>query len=275
MIQALRSRIARRHQLDADFTLRDLRAAKRTLPVPIETFEVSRENPLQPPSPLADLAISEEGEPFLKWWQYFEAYDAELADLARRSRENVLDAPLRILEIGVWRGGSLGLWRRYFGDSAVIFGIDIDASSATYSGKDAEIRIGSQTDEAFMSRVVDEMGGLDVVIDDGSHISSDVIATLRFLWDFLAEGGVYFIEDLHTSYWPAWGGGLRRQESSIEALKRLVDVLHQPYFRALADPDGLGISRDTLSSVTFYDSVAVLHKRRMPAPVPFRGGIDR
>ena len=57
--------------------------------------------------------------------------------------------------------------------------------------------------------------------------------------------------------------------------KRLADVLHQPYFHADADPHGLGISRDSLASVTFYDSVAVLHKRRMPPPHPFRGGADR
>jgi len=61
----------------------------------------------------------------------------------------------------------------------------------------------------------------------------------------------------------------------MEALKRLADVLHQPYFNVDADPDGLGITRDSLASVAFYDSVAVLHKRRMPPPQPFRGGADR
>ena len=60
----------------------------------------------------------------------------------------------------------------------------------------------------------------------------------------------------------------------MEALKRLADVLPQPYFNVSADPDGLGITRDSLASITFYDSVAVLRKGRTPFPQPFHGGAD-
>lgn len=275
MLRPWLSRFRAKHQLPEGFSLADLRASRRTLPVRIESFEVARECPLDPQPALAQLASARIGQPFLKWWQYFDAYDRELGALAEASRAGTLATPLRVLEIGVWRGGSLGLWREYFGPEAVIFGIDIDPESATFGVSDGEIRIGSQVDTYFTSSVIDEMGGVDVVIDDGSHESAHVIATLRDLWPRLADGGLYLIEDLHTSYWPAWGGGLRRPSSSIEALKRLIDVLHQPYFEAPADPKGLGIGRDELASVTFYDSVAVLRKRRMPPPRPFRGGDER
>lgn len=221
---------------------------------------------------LAQLAGASKGQPFLKWWHYFSVYDEQLGALAERSRNGELDRPIRLLEIGVWRGGSLELWRRYFGDDAVVFGIDIDPESARFGVTAGEIRIGSQTDRDFLLSVVDEMGGLDVVIDDGSHRSQDVIASLRILYPLLAENGRYIIEDLHTSYWPDWGGGLRRQGSSIEALKELVDVLHQPYFDRPAARTDLGIGRDWLFSVQFYDSVAVLHKRSMGDPRPFHGG---
>lgn len=277
-VPMLRSWIARfrdRNQLPEGFTLADVRAARSTRPVRIEGFSVERECPLEHTPYLAELAVQESGQPFLKWWQYFTAYDRELGVLAAESREGRRKNPLRVLEIGVWRGGSLGLWRRYFGPQAVIFGVDIDPASSTFGVTDGQIRIGSQVDTAFMNDVVDDMGGVDVIIDDGSHISANVIATLHDLWPRLTDGGIYLVEDLHTSYWPAWGGGLRRPDSSMEALKRLADVLHQPYFHADADPHGLGISRDSLASVTFYDSVAVLHKRRMPPPHPFRGGADR
>lgn len=271
----LRNRIARfrdRHQLPEGFTLADLRASLRTKPTRGERFEVSP-GPVREPVPyLAELAMAREGQPFIKWWHYFDVYDRELGPLASESRSGSLGRPLRVLEIGVWRGGSLGLWRDFFGDSAKVFGIDIDPESARFDGIDAVIRIGSQADTAFLASVVEEMGGLDVVIDDGSHQCAHVIESLRFLWPLLSDRGVYCIEDLHTSYWPGWGGGLRRPSSSIEALKALVDELHQPYYEA---PSGeqLGISRDSLESVAFYDSVAVLRKRACPPPRPFRGGV--
>jgi cephalosporin hydroxylase len=117
----------------------------------------------------------------------------------------MLARPLRILEMGVWRGGSLDLWRQYFGPDAIIYGIDIDEVITTLGIDSAEVRVGSQTDEIFLLSVIEEMGGLDIVIDDGSHQSKDVLASLRILFPRLAEGGTYVIEDLHTSYWPAWG----------------------------------------------------------------------
>jgi hypothetical protein len=184
----------------------------------------------------------------------------------------MLDRPLRILEMGVWRGGSLDLWRQYFGPDAVIYGIDIDEVITTLGIDSAEVRVGSQTDEMFLLSVIEEMGGLDIVIDDGSHVSSDVLASLRILFPLLAEGGTYVIEDLHTSYWPAWGGGLRRKGSSIEFLKNLIDGLHQPYYGQSKSRGNAGINRDFLHSIQFYDSVAVLKKRACPEPQPFRGG---
>jgi hypothetical protein len=165
------------------------------------------------------------------------------------------------------------MWRDYFGPEAIIFGVDIDPESAQQGVTEGHIRIGSQTDESFMRSVIGEMGGIDIVIDDGSHRSEDVIQTLRATWPILADGGLYFIEDLHTSYWPAWGGGFLRRTSSVEALKTLIDTLHQPYFQSEADTRNLGIHRDSLESVTFYDSLAVLRKGTCGPPLPFRGGI--
>lgn len=267
------ARFRDRHQLPEGFTLADVRASLRTKPARGERFEVSAEPVRQPVPHLASLAMARGGEPFIKWWHYFDVYDRELGALAAASREKRLGHPLRVLEIGVWRGGSLGLWRDYFGPSAVIAGIDIDPESARFDGVDASIRIGSQADVPFLRSVVEEMGGLDVVIDDGSHQCAHVIETLRCLWPLLSEGGLYCIEDLHTSYWPGWGGGLHRPTSSIEALKSLVDELHHPYFDAQSGAESLGITRDTLESVAFYDSVAVLRKAACPPPRPFRGGV--
>ena len=256
-----------------DLRFKDVAATIRSKPVsPSKVKDVTSE-PRESMPLLAQLAVDAgDGRPFVKWWHYFAAYDEQFTLLARQSRDGMLDRPLRILEMGVWRGGSLDLWRQYFGPDAVIFGIDIDEVITTLGIDSAEVRVGSQTDELFLLSVIEEMGGLDIVIDDGSHVSRDVLASLRILFPLLAEGGTYVIEDLHTSYWPAWGGGLRRKGSSIEFLKNLIDGLHQPYYGRSKRRGNVGINRDFLHSIQFYDSVAVLKKRACPEPQPFRGG---
>ena len=256
-----------------DLRLADVPATLRTKPVsPSDVKDVSTKARESMPL-LAQMAVDAgAGRPFVKWWHYFDAYEEQFAALAEQSRNGKLDRPLRILEMGVWRGGSLDLWRQYFGPEAVIFGIDIDKVILTLGIDSAEVRVGSQTDEGFLRGVVEEMGGVDLVIDDGSHQSKDVIASLRILFPLLSDGGRYVIEDLHTSYWPSWGGGFKRKGSSIEALKELIDALHQPYYARSRRPGALGIERVTLQSIQFYDSVAVLKKSPHPAPQPFRGG---
>lgn len=234
--------------------------------------DLLRANLAHPPLELKgieELAFSQNRNPFTKWWHYFEIYENELGFKAKQSRENKLAQPLRILEIGVWKGGSLQLWRSFFGENAVIFGIDIDEASRNQGVTDAEIRIGSQADTAFLKSVVAEMGGLDIVIDDGSHVSKDVIHTLTTLFPLLSTGGSYIIEDLHTSYWPKFGGGLRRKTASIEVLKSIIDSLNQPYFSKSATRKDLDSSRWDVGSIQFFDSVVIIRKSTSQKPALF------
>jgi hypothetical protein len=126
---------------------------------------------------------------------------------------------VRFLEIGVSKGGSLDMWRSYFGPEAVIYGIDIDEACAQFDGRSAQVRIGSQDDPAFLASVVAEMGGVDVVLDDGSHDSRHIRASLDVLFPLLSEGGVYMMEDLHAAYWVSHSGGYRRPSSIMETVK--------------------------------------------------------
>lgn len=119
--------------------------------------------------------------------------------------------PLRFLEIGVYEGGSLDLWRRFFGESAILYGIDVDPRCAVFDGRAAQVRIGSQADPAFLRSVVAEMGGVDIVLDDGSHVASHQRVSFETLFPLLAEDGLYVAEDLHTSYWRDYEGGYRRK----------------------------------------------------------------
>jgi demethylmacrocin O-methyltransferase len=135
--------------------------------------------------------------------------------------------PLRILEIGIGGysegtgGSSLRMWRTYF-PRARVFGIDIEPRDL----REPRIRTfcGSQSDRAFLARVVAAIGAPDVVIDDGSHRSVDIITSFETLFPHLAPGGLYVIEDLHCSYNPDYGGGPPGSaRTTVELVKQLVD----------------------------------------------------
>ncbi|MEL7172002.1 MAG: class I SAM-dependent methyltransferase [Pseudomonadota bacterium] len=175
------------------------------------------------PSELAQVFRAKQGNQVHKWHHYLEIYERHLGHL--RGTE------FKMLEIGVFRGGSLELWREYFGEKAIIYGIDIDPRCAAYDGKSGQVRIGSQDDPAFLARVVEEMGGVDVVIDDGSHDSRHITASFNVLFPRLSEGGIYIAEDLHCCYWPSFSGGYRWPWSFISVAKGLVDDMHHWYHR--------------------------------------------
>lgn len=200
---------------------------------------------------MATLVFANEGEIVHKWLHYLPIYDTIFS---RFRGTNV-----RFLEIGVFNGGSQKIWREYFGGEATIFGIDIDPACARYDGKFSQVRIGSQDDPAFLSAVVEEMGGVDVVLDDGSHIARHQRASYETLFPLLSEDGIYAIEDLHTAYWTRWGGGLRRPGTGIEFLKDRIDDMHAHY---VTEGRNSASAMGAIESIQFFDSIAVVHKRR-------------
>jgi hypothetical protein len=211
--------------------------------------------------PLADLFFEHRGNLIHKWVHYLAAYEEEFARY--RSQPN-----LRMLEIGVFQGGSLQLWRSYFGPSASVWGIDIDPRCADLG--DDNVRIGSQDDPAFLHSVVEEMGGLDLVLDDGSHQASHQRKTLEALFPLLSEGGCYAVEDLHTSYWAPYEGGYQREGTFIETVKQIVDDMHTWYHET---DEVVGVrARDTIPRIAVYDSIAFVRKQTRARPVVTRVG---
>ncbi|MDD2720547.1 MAG: hypothetical protein PHH47_04490 [Gallionella sp.] len=117
-----------------------------------------------------------------KWHHYIPLYDRYFS--AFRGRK------VRFLEIGVNAGGSLQMWRKYLGDDAIIFGIDINPDCAKLNGLSGQVRIGSQTDPIFLDSVIKEMGGVDIVLDDGSHHMKHIPVSLKSLFPYLSDGGI-------------------------------------------------------------------------------------
>ena len=118
-------------------------------------------------------------------------------------------------------GQSLQMWSRYF-SRAEIIGIDIFDKAVT--GPRIHFERGNATDPEFLGRVIEAYGPFDIVIDDGSHIGREIIATFEHLWPAVKPGGLYVIEDLSLAYHPDWEGGPPGTPgTAADLIKQLVD----------------------------------------------------
>lgn len=211
--------------------------------------------PTDPENPLERYFLENRGAAIDKWHHYLPLY--------HRYMQRFRGTGLRFLEIGVQNGGSTRMWRQYFGEEAVLFGVDIDPRCAKLDGICASIRIGSQGDAGFLRSVVDEMGGVDIVLDDGSHDSVHMRQSLETLFPLLSDGGLYVIEDVHCSYWPAFSGGYRQPGSIVERTKEIVDDLHHWYHRRRPR---IAATAGKVTGVHYHDSMIVLEKDRVERP---------
>ena len=128
-----------------------------------------------------------EGPGVWKWLQYFDAYERHLAKFRGRQ--------FTLLEIGVYSGGSLDMWREYFGPGCSIIGVDIEPSCRVYERPGVRILIGNQAEPAFWAAA--DLPPLDLVIDDGGHEPEMQRVTLEALLPRIRPGGVYVCEDVH------------------------------------------------------------------------------
>jgi SAM-dependent methyltransferase len=184
-----------------------------------------------------------------KWKHYFPIYERHFKDFVYK--------PVTVVEIGCGLGGSLQMWKRYFGPHARIVGVDINPACKTFEEDQVEVRIGDQSDEKFLQSLIDEFGVPDIVLDDGSHMMSHVTSSFQFLYPRMTKSGVYLVEDLHTAYWDEFEGGLRKPSTFIESCKNLIDELNADYTRDALPPTEF--TRST-SSIHFYDSVVVFER---------------
>ncbi len=198
----------------------------------------------------ADIFFSNDGPTIHKWLHYLPIYDKLFSEYVGTN--------VRFLEIGVFKGGSLRMWRKLLGTEARIFGVDINPECAKYGDTENQVRIGSQDDPDFLKAVVSEMGGVDIVLDDGSHLARHQRDSFEILFPLLSENGLYIIEDLHTAYWPRFDGGWKRPGTGIEFLKDKIDQMHLPYVKR-------GMNKKefmtNIESIQFFDSIAAIRKR--------------
>lgn len=167
--------------------------------------------------------------------------------------------PVHLLEIGWGDGASMRMWKDYLHDQSTIIGIDIEPKEKVPGAGFAHVDATSPA----VQTVVEPFGPYDFIIDDGSHMSPDVIASFQLLWPLVKPGGFYIIEDVHVSYHRDWKGnpnpdlpGPGGFTTSMQFLRELADDVH--YGHAGAGPDKFTIA---VQSLTFHPGLAIIEKR--------------
>lgn len=186
-----------------------------------------------------------------KWLHYFDIYEKHF--------NAFVDKKIKVLEIGVWQGGSLKMWKEYFGKEAQIIGVDINSKCKELEETQIRICIGDQANVDFLNKVIKEEGPFDIIIDDGGHYTHQQIISFNELFYSLNDGGVYLCEDLHTNYWKEYNGGYKKPNTFIELTKNLIDELNAFH----SETEELKVSEFTenTTGIHIYDSVVVFDKQ--------------
>ena len=190
------------------------------------------------------------GKRLHKWMHYFDIYERHFERFRCKS-------PV-ILEVGVFGGGSLAMWKEYFGPGARIVGLDIDPSCKVHEAEGIEVFIGSQDDPHVLDAIVAKYPSIDIVLDDGSHIMKHMVATFEYMYPKISPHGCYMVEDTHTCYWDDYDGGVKREGSFMELVKDRLDDIN-----AFHAKDAIPITAFTKStqSISVYDSVVVFERK--------------
>lgn len=177
----------------------------------------------------------------IKHASYFNVYDALLKEYKGKN--------ITFVEVGVLDGGSLFMWRDFFGPNARIIGIEINESAKVWKQHGFEIFIGSQSDPEFWKNLFDEIGDVDIVLDDGGHTYQQQIITVESSLEHIKPGGKIIVEDTYTSYQKEYGAP--SNYSFIKYAANLVDGmnLRTPKINTTKKVNNI------ISNINFYESI--------------------
>ena len=216
---------------------------------------------------LKQLYQEHQGKVSDKWSLYITEYD--------RLFYSFLDREIRLLEIGIQNGGSLEIWASYFTQAKKLVGCDInpDCRRLKYDDPRIAVVVGDANLNETEKSILSYAPSYDLIIDDGSHRSSDIVKTFSRYFAHLADGGLFVVEDLHCSYWQEFEGGLFDPFSSITFFKRLADILNHEQWgvgrtrnellAGFALRYGTSFNEEILThvhSIEFINSVCVIRK---------------
>ncbi len=182
----------------------------------------------------------------IKHSNYFWIYD-EL--LSKYINKNII-----FVEVGVLNGGSLFMWRDFFGPEATIIGIDSNDAAKKWGNEGFIIEIGDQSDPKFWDYFYKKYPKIDILLDDGGHTNKQQITTLLKSADHINNGGVIIVEDTHCSYLPEFGNP--HPFSFINFSKGLVNIINSRFPKIKASEN---ILAKKISNINFYESIVAFH----------------
>jgi cephalosporin hydroxylase len=216
-------------------------------------------------STYSDIFLAHTGNNADKWEGYLHSYDEILTPLRERCRN--------FMEIGVNNGGSLEIFASFFTNALNIVGVDINnrCSEISFGDSRIEVKISDASSPELTRDLAQIYQEFDIVLDDGSHHSRDIVSTFINLVELMRPGGTYIIEDLCCSYWEEYGGGLKSTKSAIEFFKLLTDLVNHEHWESdlsieqlLSSWGNLRYQSHTIGklasirSISFYNSICVI-----------------
>jgi hypothetical protein len=218
-------------------------------------------------STLGEISLAHQGKVSDKWSSYLDEYQRLFCEYQ--------DRPVSLLEIGIQNGGSLEIWSKYFANARALIGCDINEKCRALTFEDARIAVivGDANSDPIQSEVLERSADFDLIIDDGSHTSGDIVKSFARYFPRLNAGGIFLAEDLHCSYWRDFEGGLFDPLSSIAFFKDLADIVNHEHwgipekrtdlldpFRAAYGVDFAEADLAQIRSVEFLNSICVVRK---------------
>lgn len=169
-----------------------MKAAKYSRDFELKKEPVSNKNSFEKEfNPLREyFQDNDNGNGIFKWEHYFDAYHTHF--------KKFINKEVKILEIGIHSGGSLDMWRSYFGNKCSVYGIDIEEACKVYANDHTSIFVGDQEDRTFWNNFFEEVGTIDIIIDDGGHTTEQQRVTFEEVLPMLNPGGIYLCEDVHN-----------------------------------------------------------------------------
>jgi hypothetical protein len=222
-----------------------------------------------PIKPLETLYEEHTGKVSDRWSIYLSEYNRLLADYR--------DKPIALLEVGVQNGGSLEVWSRFFPAAKQLVGCDINplCGELVFADQRISVVVGNANSNEVQQAVLACAPRLDIVIDDGSHRSSDIAKTFARYFPYIEDGGVFIAEDMHCSYWQEFEGGLFDPLSSIAFFKQLADVVNHEHWGVPEPPSSVlkpffekyqlqmtDVELQHVHSIEFINSMCVVRKQR-------------
>lgn len=180
----------------------------------------------------------------IKYDSYFPVYEKLL--------EKYVGHEITVVEVGVFNGGSLFMWRSFFGENARIIGIDLNPLAKDWESHGFEIFIGDQADENFWVDFYNKIGSIDILIDDGGHTNHQQIITSHYAIQNIKDGGLLIVEDVHTSYFREFGNPFKY--SFMSFAKGIADAINS---RASALKRVKTEYSSKVFGLSFYESMVV------------------